>query len=287
MHISEKKITADLLQWVNSIRNQVAEADVLTLIALIRICHWYNADLQPQWNNLMNGLLADNPHLPYAKNDLITALLASDVVMDYGNLQQRKIAGSYRQLLMEVMNSDNDNAHVLQAALTHMPMIPAPQLHIEVPRYNNDIDSMMRATLSLIETATYHGRLTVAAEPLLAAKIEAMSVCAQRYYDVSLAMRCLRVRNYLSSAPSLAMRTSVHFIENQQAADGSFGDYDSALVDIPEKNRHQARLHIQLTVALQVVWTLFELQHPTNNLFKQLYLSHLDHTVTSMETAAC
>ena len=287
MSIPEQKMTAHLLKWVNNIHSQVADTDVLTLLALIRVCQWYNPELHPQWNIRIKSVLSDYPNLAYAKHDLITALIASDAVMDYGDLQQRKIAGNYRQLLMEVMDSDHDNAHLLRAALTHMPMIPAPQLNIQIPRYHTNIDAMIRTTLNSIEQASYYGRLAVDSDALLVAKIEAMSLCAQRNYDINLAMRCLRARTYLSSSPSLATATSLHFIEHQQAADGSFGDYDSALVDIAATDRPQATLHIQLTVALQVVWTLFEMQHPTNNLFHHLYLSHLDHTVNSMEAATC
>lgn len=255
-HLSER-----LTRWILSLPWEVMAGQATHTLALIRVCQKNTGHWEPGLKEFAQTLIQTHPGINYAACDLTTALLACDLVMELGGSDQVQMTKAYLAILRELSAEETStyNFHLLKAALHEVDNKSEQVMETCFPNDCHSIDNAIKQTLENIESSTLFGKRAFAAPEADIAELEGMSLYAQKKYDIPLAMRCLRCRNYLSKSDSLTLHTSLQFMIHQQAADGSFGDY-GGIVQIIENEDERMRVHteIKTAVSLQIMWTLYE-----------------------------
>ncbi len=281
-----------LNQWLSS-QNQLflqeQLADVLAVINLMQ-----RIDYQTSREALAQQLLTRYSSVNYGQSDFVVALLASDYVGSCNNASHQAACDQYRQLLAEIINDAEPlNNHQMQAfkAGIESDFRTSKAAHtVAASTPKQDISAFVDRTLQAVETASCFGQSKPVDQPWLNSQCDAIMVWATRRYDLPLALRSLRAKQYLDQSATLAVKTTQEFIALQQCADGSFGDYASCLQALTQKHhaqQAQIEFNIKIKLAIQVLWTAYEVDHQ-QNLFGCLTTNHNNlFNPTLPQVAAC
>lgn len=262
MKITYKKAAIELHSWLKTIQLTEGLSELINVLALIRVCTITDDVIKDDFNKIAKQFLEEAPEIDYTKSDLLTTLLACDLVQEIGNSLQVKSAKRYLLLLKELWEEGiyKTNTDILKVIFTEIKYNESCKITVRMDRFNKNISNEVVKTLKRIERKSSYGLIQVDSDYFSVLKVESMAIRAQREYDIPLAMRCLRARNYLDFSDSLLMRTSMSFIESQQCYDGSFGDYDADVLQISNINeRKLALFKIKTIVSFQIMWLLLEL----------------------------
>lgn len=271
MDLQFKEISNKLGDWIATLTPNQSNEQLISTLALMRVYQLHIGSWEAEFKKKVHTFIDVVDELDYSKSDLIIALLACDLVLELGNDEQVEHASFYISILKELSVHDKSsrNGHILMAAFNQIEPQQKKQMLFEIPLHARNIDKMIINVLEYIEKRSCFGQLDFTADDFSILQLESMSIRAQRSYDFPLAMRCLRTRNYLSSANSLMMDTSLNFIKYEQNIDGSIGDYQADVQSVEDiEERRTILLKIKTVVALEVIWTIYEWKE--NNLLASL-----------------
>jgi hypothetical protein len=258
--------------WLVAGVELISGEHIVNILALSKLCLLINKSTDLPLEKYVSSLLKNNGHINYAGNSLFTALLANSLILVRGDSDQVAGAKEYLSILEEVgdINFNELNKTMLNLVFANGQSDITNEINIDIPSFETDISKMITHVLDQIEVKTKFGLNAVNCDMVFVSRIEGMIIYSMQVYDIPLAMRCLRARNYLGAAQSFAIETGLDFIRHQFCSDGSFGDFQTALAEIEDTSRKRSIcFEIKLSVAIQVLWTLYELDHPDNNLFRQ------------------
>lgn len=121
---------------------------------------------------------------------------------------------------------------------------------------------LLRHDVAAIEVASLFGTVPVESGGASALLLEGAALAAFRIYDLGLGMRILRARRYLDARGSPGIDMASDFLRLGFAADGSFGDCDTAIAALAARGATHPALRLKLPLTLQALWTLAELEDP-------------------------
>jgi prenyltransferase beta subunit len=272
---SLNKITKKLSSWIiNSSKIQQSNS-LFKILALFKLINLVDKKLTVETLNFLHQFMDDNEQINYCSDSIFNSLLASSLILDIGSEKQIESAKEYLSILQEVKDSVENystNTTLLDCAFNDDNNDNSYKIDIEIPMFDLDILKMIDAVINQIEIKSKFGKLEINYDFVFNSKIEGMTIHAIRSYDFELAMRCLRALKYLKVGESLAIKTGLDFIMNQQCTDGSFGDFETAFSEVNKEGMGEnSLLEIKLEIAIQVLWTVYELLSDKNNLMSQLF----------------
>jgi hypothetical protein len=248
----------------------------INMLAVARLCQLINGPFSiiPKFIAEFSDRLTT---VNFTSSSLLAGLLSSSLLSEYGSDSHQPLIKSYFSTLIASQNADLSapNKAILSAIFDSDPIKTPTITDIHIPLFESDIIKLIKDTLSKVEIDSRFGVTTLSTAKIVGSKIAGMTVHAMRIYDISLAMQGLRALKYLNHPYGLVFQTGIEYIQHQQCPDGSFGDFETALYSIEDKQtRDNVRLTIKMEVAFQVMWTLFELSDPDICLMDELFYSH-------------
>jgi hypothetical protein len=210
-----------------------------------------------------------DPDPAWTEAHLATSLLAAAAVLGTGGPIGRS-ALAYLSALDEAaehLPETEPNSGLLQLALhgcvkrdgvfpaAFVPVRPEPP-------------TLLLHDVAAIEAASLFGTVPVRSGAASGLLLEGAAVAAFRTYDLGLGMRILRARRYLDERRSPGLDMAFDFLRLAFAADGSFGDLDSAISGLAAAGSPCPALRLKLPLTLQALWTLAELEDPRFRLVK-------------------
>jgi len=211
----------------------------------------------------------------WASANLLTSLIAVAAAVREGN----GVASSAAQYLRLLDELGEESLHGANGVLVRLalhgtddgvrwrPRTGAPP---DVHRLHGSADHM-RQFLADIEMSCAFGLTGVRAEPPVPILIEGAAIAALRTYDLPLGMRLLRARRYVDDRLSPGTSVGFDFLRLSQCDDGSFGDFDTALMQMAARRDRNRHLQLKLPVTLQALWTMAELEDPTFLLVRSVF----------------
>jgi hypothetical protein len=284
MDLQFKEISNKLGDWIATLTPNQSNGQLISTLALIRVYQLNIGSWEVELKKKVHTFIDVADELDYSKSDLTMALLACDLVLELGNDEQVEHASFYTSILKELsfLDKSSRNSNILMAAFNQIKPQQKKQMLFEIPMHARNIDKMILNVLEDVEKQSCFGQLDFTVDDFSVLQLESMAIRAQRSYDFPLAMRCLRTRNYLSSANSLMMNTSLNFIKYEQNIDGSIGDYQADVQSVEDvEERRTILLKIKTVVALEVIWTIYEWKE--NNLLASLSHLKVDESVNDLK----
>lgn len=281
-----------LYQWLNSQNHAFLQEQLADVLAVINLMQ--RIEYQTSREAFTQQLLAQNSTVNYGQSDFVVALLASDYIGYSNHTAHQAACHQYRLLLAEIINDTAPlNNHQIQAFKAGVQKkygasTTVPSAAATTPK--QDIGAFVERTLHVVETASSFGQNKPINQAWLNSQCDAIMVWACRRYDLPLALRSLRAKQYLDRNETLAVKTTQEFIALQQCADGSFGDYASCLQALTQQHQAQQaqiEFNIKIKLATQVLWTTYEVDH-RQNLFSLLAANHNElFNPTLPQVASC
>lgn len=266
------KVSKRLSNWIINTVELKQSDNVIKILAILKLIELLEGSLDNKLIVYLKDLINWNEKINYSSDSLLNSILASSIVLKYGNANSREHIKHYFSILFENkdFNQSPVNEIILNSMLNNLFKEKASKLEIEIPLFQLDIIKMINDVLFQIEVKTKFGLCKFENNALLNNKIEGMTIHAIRVYDFSTAMRCMRSLNYLDGNTSLAIKTVFDFIQHEQCLDGSFGDFETALSEIKdEQMRRYTRIELKLITTATILWALYE--STNNNLIEQLF----------------
>lgn len=258
-------------QWIIDHSHCLTRDNLTAMLALSQLCAMTTGPLKKS-TAYLKSLISSANNLDFSSGTLLSGILSAIFVVEHGTEKQKTDAVEYLTILSEA-NRDamTINSAVLKAIFEETPVNKLPAETHQIPLFEIDISAMIGHTLTQTEIGSGFGTRAMAADFIFRTKIEGMAIHAMRIYDLTTAMRCLRVLRYIKQDQNLVFRIGVDYIFQQQCHDGSFGDFDTALSVVEDSAKNaEIRMAIKLDVAFQMMWTLFEISEDTNNLMQHL-----------------
>lgn len=261
--------------WLAAVAAQAAAESGLALeaIALSQICRLLSSRHVSVLETAETAIASAVPEPRFAAANLLTALLAAKACVRQGN-PAAPAAADYLDLLGELPRTTWQGANGVLVRLALGADAPSSSATPATPVLQDLADgslTCLRRYLDAVETASAFGTRSAALPPPHAILMEGAALAALRSYDLPLGLRLLRARHYAKPGRSAGATACMAFVRNAQNADGSFGDFDTALARLSAAGDRAGALAIKLPVTSQALWTLAELENPAFRLVRHIF----------------
>lgn len=258
--------------WLVAQAPQIPQACLTDMLALTQLCRLLNGTLSPVLEEGIGRQLAQSMVVDYTSVSLFTALLAACAVSEYGTAGQVGVAKEYLSaiVLLDEVNFCSKNKAILSVLQNRYNSPGSAEITTGLPLWNYDKQGPVNTLLDEIEIKSCFGCKPIIAAAAMESKLEGLTMSAFKSYDIPLALRCLRARNYVAEERSFAIQTALCFLQYQFDDNGNFGDFEPAFELIDQPHQSCMIYNIKLTMAQQVIWTLYELEGKQNRVLNDI-----------------
>ncbi len=268
--------------WLVAQAPQIPQVCLTDMLALTQLCSLLNGTLSPALEEAIGRQLAQYMAVDYTSVSLFTALLAACAVSEYGTAGQ---AGAAREYLSAIagqheVNFCSKNKAMLSVLQNKYNKHEAAEITSGLPLWSYDKQGSVNTLLDEIEIKSCFGCKPIIAAVAMESKLEGLTMSAFKSYDIPLALRCLRSRNYLAEEASFATQTALRFLQYQFDDNGNFGDFEPVFEHIDQPAQSHLVYNIKLTLAQQAIWTLYELEGKQNRVLNDIAKTLQKYTTT-------